>query len=1117
MKLLVRIFAGFLLLISCTHSLQSQDLPQGITIDKILYRDDFNSGLEKWVVEQTPDGKVSNAGINEKVGYLEIDGGGTTVWFKDILNGPVLIEYYAILISEGGPNDNCRDLNCFWMARHPRAPFDLFTGWRSNSLSRAGVFSSYNELRTYYAGIGGHKNTTTRFRRYTGHGEKPLLPEHDIPECKFSLEPNRFYKIQIMAFDHHIRVWADEEMLFDFYDPAPYTSGWFGFRTVSNHMKVDNFTVYRLSGKLPADPDNEFEYAEKLGINKGLTEKSTRKGWKVPFPPEEDSHTYASERTIFYDPETRGLIWQMSSDPAVESNEYTDIPVWSANGEYMLFRTLRNGNAERWLMKADGTALQPVSGPHQTDFEKGFWSILYPGVLYYTRIIEKDESVFTRLLTFNAETGEENIIADYPGNLGVLQPPHPSEDLFLFGDHMKGAWEDKEHPSKAFVVNKKEVLHVIEFEKLFHRLRFTKSPEGDIFFNFDQPRQSFTCKKDGSDRIEIPFNGGHPDWVPGGRMLFFNAREVLPDGTKNFDLRYDAVDADGSNLRTIYPYGGHASACLDGRYFVCDGGEGAGSVNYVSLYDPEFAQNLFMNQTSRYDHTNKWHPDHHSTHPHPNSSPDGTKVISNSDVSGEFSDLFVSVSRLPDPPLNPRLFRKGKQVCLTWSPPARSRETEGYFIYATSAGPDSFKLFVPGLVRDTLIPVKEGRNMGFQIVAKEYSGLISSPSATVWESSGDAETHFIILEAEDPAEGENYRKMINMEETSTGYYALSKEDAHLIYNLKIPEEREYVLWARLKKRGEWQVTLNGTRAGSMQGIEENWIWEKLRSGVLLKKGFNSLDLHCPDANVMIDKIILVTDKKYYPKGKAQTDSDPPKPPAFAEIEQGTSNNVRIGWEGSTDPDISYYQVYAGRNPDFPLNQRHRVGSPAETSFTDQRLSPGETYYYKITSVDIWNNESTGFSECIYTCPPIFRAEVKLLPGEATSRNFESVYSGQTGEKYLRSTDEKNAWLEWEFEIPVDGSYAIWGQSLAKDLEISIFDIEIDGMVITEWEAFGLYDTWKYSPLGSKSSGTPELFPFVAGKHTLRINARKKGDCVGNIILTNSPDREFFPEWKSTGY
>lgn len=205
---------------------------------QVIYQDDFDADLSNWVVEQMPGGTVKIID-----GKLEIeDAKGCTVWFREKLTGPVMIEYEAFIIKKGGQYDRGSDLNCFWMAQDPANWDDLFV----NSSKRGGKFSNYNSLRLYYVGYGANHNTTTRFRRYPGTGEKPLLPEHDLSDEKYMHKCNVPLKIQLVADGNRIAYLRDGEIVYDVTDPEPFTDGWFGFRTVHNHMTIDNFKVYRL-------------------------------------------------------------------------------------------------------------------------------------------------------------------------------------------------------------------------------------------------------------------------------------------------------------------------------------------------------------------------------------------------------------------------------------------------------------------------------------------------------------------------------------------------------------------------------------------------------------------------------------------------------------------------------------------------------------------------------------------------------------------------------------------------------------------------------------------------------------------------------------------------------
>src|SRR5690242_4745554 len=117
--------------------------------------DDFRHGLAKWRIEAEAPAKVSARG-----GVLDVESPkGISLWFRRLLTGPVTISFDVQPVAAGGPNDAVSDVNAFWMAHEVGKP-----GLRQ----RSGAFGDYDTLETYYVGIGGNRNTTTRFRRYIG-------------------------------------------------------------------------------------------------------------------------------------------------------------------------------------------------------------------------------------------------------------------------------------------------------------------------------------------------------------------------------------------------------------------------------------------------------------------------------------------------------------------------------------------------------------------------------------------------------------------------------------------------------------------------------------------------------------------------------------------------------------------------------------------------------------------------------------------------------------------------------------------------------------------------------------------------------------------------------------
>ncbi|MGQ4385756.1 DUF6250 domain-containing protein [Streptomyces sp. SAS_270] len=201
---------------------------------RLIAHDDFCHGLGQWAVELEKGGTVAASR-----GTLEVDvPAGATVWFKQRLEGPYVIEYTATPVSAGGVNDRVSDLNNFWNAVDVRSPDDLF------ATARGGALAEYDYLKTYYVGYGANTNTTTRLRRYVGEaGVRPLVYDYTRPLLTAG-EPNR---VRIVSDGSAVQWWDNGQLVFDYTDPEPYTSGHFGFRTTWSHFRITDFRVWRLT------------------------------------------------------------------------------------------------------------------------------------------------------------------------------------------------------------------------------------------------------------------------------------------------------------------------------------------------------------------------------------------------------------------------------------------------------------------------------------------------------------------------------------------------------------------------------------------------------------------------------------------------------------------------------------------------------------------------------------------------------------------------------------------------------------------------------------------------------------------------------------------------------
>lgn len=202
---------------------------------KLIFSDEFNERLDTsvWKTEITP---LPNSSVYLNSGQLFLDTkGGVTVWLNKRLKGNIRIEYTRKVLVDSGTNDRLSDLNSFWMATDPK---------NKNLFTRDGVLESYDSLKMYYVGMGGNTNSTTRFRKYQGNGDKTLLQEYK--DKAHLLEANKEYHITIEVINGVVRYIVNGGTYFEYKDTSVLKEGYFGFRSTKSRQSVDWIKVYQL-------------------------------------------------------------------------------------------------------------------------------------------------------------------------------------------------------------------------------------------------------------------------------------------------------------------------------------------------------------------------------------------------------------------------------------------------------------------------------------------------------------------------------------------------------------------------------------------------------------------------------------------------------------------------------------------------------------------------------------------------------------------------------------------------------------------------------------------------------------------------------------------------------
>jgi hypothetical protein len=779
--------------------------------------------------------------------------------------------------------------------------------------------------------------------------------------------------------------------------------------------------------------------------------------------------SWQTERVIFHDVDTGATIVRLTNDPWADELSYFK-GNWSADGQYIVFRR-RPGMWEGstathgpMAVRSDGSGLRSVFRDYRM-VRSHVCSPAEPNVCYAMADGDK-------LVAFALDTGK--------ADRTVCQT--------------RGCWQLKISPDGKYLMGRSDLQsggrglwivsadgferHEVPFNEPVHdSYQFHPAERKIIFWREGLFRtEGFVqCDFDGEKMTKIPvqFDWNHGDMSP---LRGVHAEGAITRIRGDAWLPYEPIFTRPGLSTSDVPsdFNGYAAWQPRNQPWACVTRiPSAPFVSEVQFCSTEPLAGDVVNRC-RVCYTGLKRG---ASLDNPDMSPDGTKVLFNSNMFGRL-DVYCAVLGLPEPPGQLRLERAPSGPRISWTPPAVHAEIVKYRVFRSSQSGVGYKpIATPNAHHNEYIDRSPPADAAafYAVSSIEHSGLESRLSEEVSSAAAADLKRRMFVEAEkgrcDP------KLWIAIQGLASGgryVWMRGREGAgRLILDLNMPKmDAPCSLWARVRgENGAKWTAANQKQSVTLSAPPSTaWQWLKFDGAIDLPPGQCNLSLTSSLYGSAIDQLAVSDDPDFDPRHARQIDWPQPAVVSGLAASAASPSSAQLHWQSDKREFLHHYNLYCGETPDFAPQQANLVASPDSNVYCDWGLKPGRTVYYRVTTVDCGGNESRP-SEAIKAALPDIKAVVL----------------------------EKSPAKTVDFDVPVDGNYVLWLRIANGSSGGQYINLSVDGSPAVAWtcdfdglssESWFNYDQWA-------------RWDLAAGHHALNID-NATDNVLKAVLLTNDP-------------